>query len=287
MQGGGGRLVRSHSDFGPRTGTDKNRCAPCLLMTSVCARPSAELVLASAIISGFNQLSRIVSLRPGDRPMGKFGARISGHRQRGSCTSVCCTSLFRRRPGVLSWRVLIVAALLAAPRLAFASGEERTTVGDDLLIRTDTRWAGGTLGGYLPVRVEIANHAAARTLVFEVTPADRSHGATVKRVVTRGSAGDGPFHASHSAHGVPTGVASRLRLARRVAIALAPRCGCGVPERRVDPCDARGLVPADRLLELPPSGHRRARGALRHSARSDHVRNSGNGSARQLARFVD
>jgi hypothetical protein len=115
--------------------------------------------------------------------MGKFGTRISGHRQRGSCTSLRCTSLFRRRPGVLFWRVLIVAALLAAPRMAFASGEERTTVGDDLLIRTDTRWAGGTLGGYLPVRVEIANHAAARTLVFEVTPADRSHGATVKRVL--------------------------------------------------------------------------------------------------------
>ena len=110
--------------------------------------------------------------------MGKFGARISRHRQRGSCTS-----LFRRRPDVLFWRVLVVAALLAAPRLAFASGEERTTVGDDLFIRTDTRWAGGTLGGYLPVRVEIANHAAARTLVLEVTPADRSHGATVKRVL--------------------------------------------------------------------------------------------------------
>ncbi len=109
--------------------------------------------------------------------MGKFDARLSRHRQRG------CSSIVRRRPGVLFWCVVAVVALLAAPRLAFATGEERTTVGDDLLIRTDTRWAGGALGGYLPVRVEIANHAPARTLVLEVTPADRSQGATVKRVV--------------------------------------------------------------------------------------------------------
>jgi hypothetical protein len=33
------------------------------------------------------------------------------------------------------------------------------------------------------VRVEIANHAPARTLVLEVTPSDRTHGATVKRGV--------------------------------------------------------------------------------------------------------
>ena len=68
--------------------------------------------------------------------------------------------------------------------MALASGEERTTVGDDLVIRTDTRWAGGTLGGYLPVRVEIANQAPARAISLEVTPSDRAHGATVKRVVT-------------------------------------------------------------------------------------------------------
>ena len=59
-----------------------------------------------------------------------------------------------------SLRVLVVVAfMLATPLVAFASGEERTTVGDDLVIRTDTRWAGGTVGGYLPVRVEISNQA--------------------------------------------------------------------------------------------------------------------------------
>jgi hypothetical protein len=82
------------------------------------------------------------------------------------------------------WVFVVVALILAAPHAAFASGEERTTVGDDLVIRTDTRWAGGTVGGYLPVRAEISNHAPARELVLEVTPSDRAHGATVKRVVS-------------------------------------------------------------------------------------------------------
>ena len=135
-------------------------------------------MLACPFLSGFNKLSGIVSLRPGERPMGKFDARISRRGQRGVDSSAF------RPPCVLFLRVLVVVALmLAAPHVAFASGEERTTVGDDLLIRTDTRWAGGTLGGYLPVRVEISNQAPARTLVLEVTPSDRAHGATVKRVV--------------------------------------------------------------------------------------------------------
>jgi hypothetical protein len=91
--------------------------------------------------------------------------------------------VYRPRRALFLWVVVVVALILAAPHVAFASGEERTTVGDDLLIRTDTRWAGGTLGGYLPVRVEISNQGLARELVLEVTPSDRAHGATVKRVV--------------------------------------------------------------------------------------------------------
>ena len=108
--------------------------------------------------------------------MGRLGWRISlgGKREVSS-------SAFRR-PSAL-WVLVVVAFLLATPLAAFASGEERTTVGDDLVIRTDTRWAGGAVGGYLPVRVEIANQAGARSLVLEITPSDRAHGATVRRVV--------------------------------------------------------------------------------------------------------
>ena len=163
-EGGGVKSATDHSEStrgGPiafrfRTANrHRQESAPVVSIDeSICARASAELVLASPFISGFNQLSGIISLRPGDRPMGKFDARISRHRQRGG-------RFFRSSVvgppssscGCSSWRLV-----LAAPRLAFASGEERTTVGDDLVIRTDTRWAGGTLGGYLPVRVEIANH---------------------------------------------------------------------------------------------------------------------------------
>ncbi len=110
--------------------------------------------------------------------MGKSGGRISRRGRRRVYSSAI------RPPCAMFLWVLIATALMqAAPHMAFASGEERSTSGDDLLIRTDTRWAGGTLGGYLPVRVEIANQAPARSLVFEVTPFDRAHGATVKRVV--------------------------------------------------------------------------------------------------------
>ncbi|HEX4072633.1 MAG TPA: hypothetical protein VHX68_15740 [Planctomycetaceae bacterium] len=109
--------------------------------------------------------------------MRKFYARISPRRQRGGDSSA-----FRSPLSVLFLRVLVVGVLVLAARpLAFASGEERTTFGEDLEIRTDTRWAGGALGGYLPVRVEITNHAPARTVQLEVTPADFTRGATVKR----------------------------------------------------------------------------------------------------------
>jgi hypothetical protein len=81
------------------------------------------------------------------------------------------------------WLLVVVALILAAPHVALASGEERTTSGEGLVVRTSTRWAGGTLGGYLPVRVEISNQAPARALVLEVTPSNRVQGATVKRAV--------------------------------------------------------------------------------------------------------
>ncbi len=110
--------------------------------------------------------------------MGYFGGRVSPRGERGVYSSA-----FRRPCAVFLWILSVVALILAAPQVALASGEERTTLGDDLVIRTDTRWAGGTLGGYLPVRVEIANRGPARELVLEVTPSDRAHGATVKRVV--------------------------------------------------------------------------------------------------------
>jgi hypothetical protein len=110
--------------------------------------------------------------------MGKLGGRVSRPGKRGVCSSA-----FRPACAPSLWGLVAVALIVAAPQVAFASGEERTTVGDDLVIRTDTRWAGGAVGGYLPVRLEISNRARARSLALEVTPSDRAHGATVKRVV--------------------------------------------------------------------------------------------------------
>jgi hypothetical protein len=110
--------------------------------------------------------------------MGKSGGWISRRREWRLSSSVV-----RLRGAFLLCVLVVLAVILAAPRVAFASGEERTTSGEGLLMRTNTRWAGGTLGGYLPVRVEISNQAPARELVIEVTPSDRTQGATVKRVV--------------------------------------------------------------------------------------------------------
>jgi hypothetical protein len=110
--------------------------------------------------------------------MGKSGGRISRRGERAVHSSAIGPPC-----AMFLWVLVVMALIPAAPHVAFASGEERTTAGDGLLIRTDTRWAGGTLGGYLPVRVEISNQAPARALVLEVTPTDRTQGATVKRVV--------------------------------------------------------------------------------------------------------
>ncbi len=149
--------------------------------------------------------------------MGKIGGRFSRPRQRG----IYSLAFFRPPRALFLWVLVVNAVMLAAPHRAFASGEERTTVGDDLVIRTDTRWAGGTLGGYLPVRVEIANQGPAREL------GARSHarrpGARGDRQAGRwrGRARNHAFHAFHSAHGVRTGAAPRLRPARRAGIARA------------------------------------------------------------------
>src|SRR5581483_11693268 len=51
-----------------------------------------------------------------------------------------------RGPRVMRRILFVLALLLAAPRFLFASGEERTSAGDDLMIQTDTRWAGGAQG---------------------------------------------------------------------------------------------------------------------------------------------
>jgi hypothetical protein len=87
------------------------------------------------------------------------------------------------------WRRLrAVAAIVAlfafcAGGPAFGSGEERTTNGDDLIIRSDTHWAGGAEGGYLPIRVRVTNHGAPRDLAFEFDPTFDNRGIRVRRVI--------------------------------------------------------------------------------------------------------
>ena len=215
--------------------------------------------------------------------MGKFGGRISRRGERGVYSSA-----LRRPRALFLWVLVVVALILAAPHVAFASGEERTTVGDDLVIRTDTRWAGGTLGGYLPVRVEISNQAPARSLVLEVTPSDRAHGATVKRVVGVDQHATVRFTLSIPLTAFRQGLLRVYDQRGELPSHDASHWGRGVVWRRDGACNARGLVPAGRLYGLRQGSRRLARrDALRRAAATDAVRACGSGSARQLARFVD
>jgi hypothetical protein len=97
------------------------------------------------------------------------------------------------RPRLAIWRLCLrkvvraavavftfVAALSAAA--AFGSGNEGTTNSDDLTIRTDTRWAGGAEGGYLPIRVRVSNLGRPRDLTFEFEPSfESSKGVKARR----------------------------------------------------------------------------------------------------------
>ena len=73
--------------------------------------------------------------------------------------------------------------LALAPSIALASGDERSSLADDLEIRTDTRWAGGIQGGYLPIRVRVVNHGAPRDLLFEMSPSEGTSGLVVRRMI--------------------------------------------------------------------------------------------------------
>jgi hypothetical protein len=80
--------------------------------------------------------------------------------------------------------VAVLALFLSwAPSAVLASGDERSSLADDLEIRTDTRWAGGIQGGYLPIRVRVVNHGAPRDLLFEMSPSEGTSGLVVRRMI--------------------------------------------------------------------------------------------------------
>ena len=159
--------------------------------------------------------------------MGIFGGRVSPRGERGVYSSAC-----RPPCALFLWVLVVVALILAAPHVAFASGEERTTVGDDLVIRTDTRWAGGTLGGYLPVRVEISNQAPARSSCSKSRPptgrTGRRSSGSLAWISTRLSVSRFPFRSRRSDRGCfasTTGEAS----CHRTCVSLgARRCSASI-----------------------------------------------------------
>jgi hypothetical protein len=92
--------------------------------------------------------------------------------------------LFRARRVVRVAAIVLALLTVVSASSAFGSGDEKTTNGEDLTIRTDTRWAGGVEGGYLPIRVRVSNLGPPRDLTFEFEPSvESSKGVRVRRVM--------------------------------------------------------------------------------------------------------
>jgi hypothetical protein len=92
--------------------------------------------------------------------------------------------LFRTRRVVRVAAIVLALLTVVSASSAFGSGDEKTTNGEDLTIRTDTRWAGGVEGGYLPIRVRVSNLGPPRDLTFEFEPSvESSKGVRVRRVM--------------------------------------------------------------------------------------------------------
>jgi hypothetical protein len=81
---------------------------------------------------------------------------------------------------------VLLLLFAAAPVPVLASGEERSSEADDLVIRTDTRWTGGLEGGYWPIRIEVLNKGERRDLTFELTPPGgrQTTGETVRQTIS-------------------------------------------------------------------------------------------------------
>ena len=67
-------------------------------------------------------------------------------------------------------RILIAfVLLLGMNKIACASGEVFSMVGNDLQVDVDSRWIGCGQGGYCPVRIRVVNRGPSRTLTFRIT----------------------------------------------------------------------------------------------------------------------
>lgn len=88
-----------------------------------------------------------------------------------------------------SWAAFLVClVLLAGVRTAGAASNESSRRAHDLALMVDWRWAGGTHGGYYPIRIRVTNMAKPRTLTFRFVDAGQngSRLPTVERRVAVG-----------------------------------------------------------------------------------------------------
>ncbi len=65
---------------------------------------------------------------------------------------------------------LAVIGLLFAPTFLFAGGADVSGREDDIRMNADWRWAGGSHGGYYPIRISLQNAGTPRTIDVELRP---------------------------------------------------------------------------------------------------------------------
>lgn len=62
------------------------------------------------------------------------------------------------------WLILTLVCLLLIPATAIAGGADSSGREDDIRMNADWRWAGGSHGGYYPIRISLQNSGAPRTI---------------------------------------------------------------------------------------------------------------------------
>ena len=83
---------------------------------------------------------------------------------------------------VLTRAALLVTTVLVSVQTASAARGEFQDTEDDLLLKVDARWPGCRTGGYYPIRIQLQNRAADRTVTVRFVP-DRSGLPSVSRTL--------------------------------------------------------------------------------------------------------
>ncbi|MFN0199775.1 MAG: hypothetical protein ACKVT0_23730 [Planctomycetaceae bacterium] len=92
--------------------------------------------------------------------------------------------LLNRRAHRIPATLLAFAFVAMVSSVARGEGSENSTRGEDFEMTVDSRWTGGEFGGYLPIRVRIANHGVSRDLRVVINSKENQQNLNVERAVS-------------------------------------------------------------------------------------------------------